>query len=159
LEIQDRMTQCAAQVRVPDLVSSASADAWQMVEQLNAKLRITGIQSLPMAFRVADLCLTHAAYLEAIRIYLSAGGGSRGGVMVLDANGEPCGAGLDSFWSFRKEDPTSDAALKILEVSLEKGSLRSSWVDVRPIPECDGWFERVWSEFRSSRVFSSSEEE
>jgi len=158
-ELQDRMTAQAAQIRNPATIAEATEAAWNTVRHLDVKLRVTGCQSLPMAFRVADLSLTHAVYLEAIGAYLGAGGGSRGGVMVLDRDGERCGAGLDSSWSFRVEDANNVAARKILEVQFEQvGSLQLQWVDVRPIPQCDGWFEQVWQEFRSGKVFTDSEE-
>jgi hypothetical protein len=130
-----------------------------MVQSLKGKLRVTDPKSLPMAFRVADLCLTHFVYLEAIGAYLSSGGGSRGGVMVLDAGGEPCGAGLEPSWSYRVEDANCDATNKILEVFLdEDGYVKTNWVDVRPIPDHDGWFEQVWAAYRSGAVFTEPEE-
>ena len=131
-----------------------------MQQGLPGKLRVTGVQALPIAFRVMDLCLTHVVYLEAIAAYLSAGGGSRGGVMVLDAAGQHCGAGLDRAWSFRVEDPNCETARKILEVHVAQGGqVNTRWTDVRPIPRPDGWFEQMWAEFRSGKVYSSPEEE
>jgi hypothetical protein len=159
-EIQRRMTEHAAQIRNPATIAAATEDAWSLVRELDVRLHVTGAQSLPMAFRVADLSLTHAVYLEAIGAYLAVGGGSRGGVLVLDPDGERCGAGLDSSWSFRVDDANNVAAQKILEVQCEQvGLVKSHWVDVRPIPQCDGWFEQVWADFRSGKVFTGSEED
>ncbi len=156
-EIQDRMSTYGAQIRDPNTIQTAARDAWALVRDTETKLRVNGPNSLPMAFRVVDLCVTHAVYLEAISAYLSAGGGSRGGVMVLDADGIHCGAGLEELWSLRVEDAEGDSARKILEVALDaSGEVICVWVDVRPIPEGGGWFEQVWADFRSGKVISST---
>ena len=159
-EVQDRMSRYAAFIREPKAVDAAVKDAWSLLRSLEEKLCVTAPKSLPMAFRVADLCLTHVVYLEAIVAYLAAGGGSRGGVMVLDADGVSCGSGLGDAWRFRRATPESDVDRQILEVSFEaSGKVNGEWVDVRPIPESDGWFERVWADYRAGDVFSTPEEE
>ena len=157
-EVQDRMSACAAFVRERKTVAAAAKEAWTLLRDLERNMRVTGRRGLPIAFRVADLCLTHAVYLEAIETYLAAGGGSRGGVIVLDAAGTPCGAGLDD-WNFRPANADSGPARRILEVSLEiPDAVKTEWVDVRPIPESDGWFERVWADFSAGDVFRPTEE-
>ena len=159
-EIQDRMSNCAALIREPKAVSAAVEDARALLRNLGQRMSVNASSSLPMAFRVADLCLTHVVYLEAIVAYLAAGGGSRGGVMVLDAEGVSCGAGLGDEWNFRQVANTSTVARQILEVSFKPaGTVDSTWVKVRPIPESGGWFERVWAEFRTGEVFGAHEEE
>lgn len=159
-EVQDRMSTAAALIRASKTITGALDDAWSLQRTLDENLRVTGPQSLPMAFRITDLCLTHAVYLEAIASYLSAGGGSRGGVMVLDDEGVPCGAGLGAEWNFRQANAGDDASRQILEVSIEAhGRVKTNWVDVRPIPEPAGWFEQVWADFRAGDVYSASEEE
>jgi len=48
---------------------------------------------------------------------------------------------------------------QVLEVRYRAaGHVEKTWVDVRPIPETDGWFERVWTEYRTGKTFSSLEE-
>ena len=159
-EIQNRMSTVGALIRNPKSVTAAVEDAWALLRNLDQDLQVTGPQGLPMAFRVADLCLTHAVYLGAIASYLAAGGGSRGGVMVLDVEGMPSGAGLGAEWNFRPAIASDDADRQILEVSIEApGTVQSKWVDVRPIPESDGWFEQVWADFRAGDVYSAFEEE
>ena len=159
-EIQDRMSAKAALIREPKAVSTAVENAWTQWLNLDQRLRVTGRQGLPMACRVMDLCLTHVVYLEAVASYLEGGGGSRGGVMVLDAEGTSCGAGLGGEWSFRQAVAESEVARQILEVSFKApDQVAARWTDVRPIPESDSWFEQVWAEFRAGDVFLVSEEE
>jgi hypothetical protein len=47
---------------------------------------------------------------------------------------------------------------KILELSLDnKGRAVKEWVDIRPIPREDSWFENVWEDFRRGRIVGGQE--
>jgi hypothetical protein len=159
-EIQDRMSGCAAHVRDPSAVTTAVADAWNMYQRVCADLRVSQQRKLPLAFRAADLCLTHAVYLEAIAAYLDAGGGSRGSVFVRDAAGEPVGAGLEDHWRMLRHASDAVVERQILEVRYRGvGSVNKTWVNVRPVPESDGSFEQVWAEYRNGGIFTHPEED
>jgi hypothetical protein len=30
--------------------------------------------------------------------------------------------------------------------------VQKRWVDIRPIPDVDGWFETVWNDYRHDRI-------
>jgi len=82
-------------------------------------------------------------YLAAIAEYLERGGQSRGSFLVAGEAGEwtlnPPGAFVDSH---------------VLELSVDRDlAVRADWVDIRPIPEEDGWFETAWKAFRDGTVF------
>ncbi|UCG85802.1 MAG: FAD-binding protein [Gemmatimonadota bacterium] len=158
-EIQERMSAAAGHVREPRVVAAAVTDAWRLQQRLDRNLRVPGPKGLPLAFRVVDLCLTHAVYLEAIAAYLSAGGRSRGGALVLDPAGTPCGAGLGERWCYARNPEQSAVDRQVLELCYEApGRVRTEWVDVRPIPSVESWFEEAWAEYRSGEVFSLREE-
>ncbi len=158
-EIQNRMSDCAAHVREPEAVDEALTRAWQLYRRLGDELRVSQVAHLGLAFRAADLCLTHAVYLEAISAYLAAGGRSRGGAVVLDTAGEHCGAGLDDKWRFSRNAEDSAVERRVLELCYRApGDVAKTWVDVRPLAQTTGWFERVWTEYRSGDVFSRREE-
>ncbi|NIM48933.1 MAG: FAD-binding protein [Gemmatimonadales bacterium] len=158
-EIQDRMSECGAHIRGPERVAAALVDAWQLTRRVDRGLCVSQARQLPLAFRAADLCLTHAVYLEAIAAYLNAGGRSRGSVLVPDPGGEPIGAGLDENWRIARHESDSAVERQVLEVRyLGPGEVTKTWVDVRPIPAANGWFERVWAEYRAGEVFSGPEE-
>ncbi len=158
-EIRERMSAFGASIRDPAKVEAAAARAWAQLEALPDRLRARSPKELPEAFRAADLCLTHAVVLEAIRLYLEAKGGSRGSFLVLDPGGkEPCPE-LGADWRFRPSDEGSSANNKLLEVWLEeKRSLGFRWTAPRPIPGKQGWFERVWNDFEADRVILKEEE-
>jgi succinate dehydrogenase/fumarate reductase flavoprotein subunit len=158
-EIQDRMSISAAHVRKPEVVATALEHAWLLLQRVDRELRVPRPKGLPMAFRVADLCLTHAVYLAAIAAYLNAGGRSRGGALVLDSAGEPCGAALDERWSFARNPPAARVDENILEVRyVAPGEVQTEWVAVRPVPTVNGWFEQVWADYRARKAVSVREE-
>jgi hypothetical protein len=97
-------------------------------------------------------------YLEAIGEYLNKGGRSRGSFLVLDKTGEkPCPE-LGDEWRFSLNPRLSFVNQKILEVSLsDKGEVIKEWVDIRPIPQENSWFETVWEAFRENRLTREKE--
>lgn len=152
-EIQTRMSAAGGHVRDSATVSEAARSARLLFERLPRDLRVRDAKSLPVAFRSADLCLTHWVYLEAIKVYLDAGGRSRGSALVLDPTGElPC-PGLGDAWRFARNAPGAEVDRQILEVWIDaEGELGKRWVAVRPIPSDEGWFEQVWRDYREGRV-------
>ena len=145
-EIQERMTVCGAHIREPKEVMDATAKAWQLYQNLQSDMRILSSKELTEAFKNLDLALTHALYLEAIVEYLEKGGQSRGSYLLLNPDGEiPCDE-LGDQWKFLLNDQDAFVNKKILEVSMDEGgSIKKQWVDIRPIPQEDTWFENVWN--------------
>ncbi len=152
-EIQTRMSRSAAHVRDPSGIGVAVRSARELLERLPGELRVSDVTGLPVAFRAADLCLTHVVYLEAIQAYLDAGGRSRGSALVLDPDGElPC-AGLEDAWRFKRNEADTAVDREILEAWLDaENRVNVRWVPVRPLPQDEGWFEQMWREYREGRV-------
>ena len=149
-EIQERMSSYAAIARETGAVTAAAEAAWRLSERVPRELSST---SLPAAFRAQDMCLTHAVYLEALREYLERGGQSRGSYLVLDPRGAALGVRLDEEWRCALAQPADFVNQKILEIHVAADrQVRKRWVDVRPIPDVDGWFETVWSDYRHDRI-------
>jgi succinate dehydrogenase/fumarate reductase flavoprotein subunit len=153
-EIRRRMTACGAHVRPPAKIADETAKAWAFYRRVKSSLRVASPAELPAAFKTLDLALTHVLYLEAIREYIEKGGASRGSYLVLDPAGDPPGPGLPADWKYKLARPDDFAGRKILEMSLdEAGRVRKEWVDIRPLPPDEGWFETVWGDFRNGRIF------
>ncbi|MGD2215385.1 MAG: FAD-binding protein [Gemmatimonadales bacterium] len=152
-EVQARMSRTAAHVRDPSAVGEEAQAARQLLDRLPSDLKVSRVESLPVAFRAADLCLTHLVYLEAIRAYLEAGGRSRGSALVLDREGElPC-PNLDEAWRFKRNEPGASVDREVLEVWVDaQYEVKTRWVPVRPVPRDEGWFEQVWRDYREGRV-------
>ena len=151
-EVQERMSRYGGMVRTPAGLTEAYAGARSLHERVATEMHIESPAELALAFRAASLCLAHLVYLGALIEYLDAGGGSRGSSLVLDPAGVQLSDGLSDTWRVRLTDPCGVAATKIFEVSLNKSCrLKAEWVDVRPIPDEDISFERVWAEARTHR--------
>jgi hypothetical protein len=152
-EIQVRMSDCSAHIRDPEKVQEAILSAWALLRKVRSETKIPSADRLPEAFENLDLCLTHVLYLEAIGEYLRRGGQSRGSYLVLNPEGEmPCEE-LGAEWKFHLNEPDAFVNAKILEVSLDtEGKVVKEWVDIRPIPQEDTWFENVWSRYRDDEI-------
>jgi succinate dehydrogenase/fumarate reductase flavoprotein subunit len=158
-EIQQRMSACGAHIRNAEQVRKAANDAWKLYSKLKTGMRVASPKDLPSAFKNLDLCLTHALYLETILEYLEKGGKSRGSFLVLDPNGEkPCPC-LGDEWKFSLNPGNSFVDQKILEISLdEKMCVKKQWVEIRPIPQEDSWFENIWNDFRRGHILDEEAE-
>jgi succinate dehydrogenase/fumarate reductase flavoprotein subunit len=152
-ELQERMSAYGAHIRNQKEAKRAITDAWGLYSKLNTGMKIASSQYLPAAFKNLDLCLTHALYLEAIGEYLEKGGKSRGSYLVMDPHGEKPNKKMSDDWkfSFNKDDDFVNK--KILEIYLDKNlNVTKQWVDIRPIPEDDLWFENVWNRYMKDEI-------
>jgi len=158
-EIHKRVSSSGAAIRSARKAEEALEGAWALWARLNSEMRVRSPRELPAAFKILDLGLTHALYLEAIREYLEKGGKSRGSYLVLDSKGkEPC-PGMDEMWRFSLNPPQAFVDQKILEISLdEKSKVVKKWVGIRPIPRDETWFENVWNDYREGRVVREEDE-
>jgi len=155
-DIQDRMSSFGAHIRDPKQIEKARNKAWSLYVRLQKEMKVSSLQKLPEAFKNLDLCLTHAVYLEAISEYFKKGGKSRGSFLVLDQNGQkPCEK-LGEEWRFSLNEEESFVEKKILEVRLdENGELSKDWVDIRPIPREESWFENIWKDYLADNFFET----
>jgi len=152
-EIQERMTAYGAYIRNPRKIREAIAEAWDLFSKLNKEMKIPSVKELPEAFKNLDLGLTHALYLEAIGEYIEKNGQSRGSYLVLNRDGEkPCRE-LGEEWKFLLTEEDAFVNKKILEVSLdEEGNVQKKWVDIRPVPQEDTWFENIWNRYMNDKI-------
>jgi len=151
-ELQTRMTASASHIRSEESAKRALAEAYAQIDRYGS-VRVRKPAEIADALKVRQLALAHAAYLEAIRAYLEAGGGSRGSYLVADAGGLEVLPGKLSSWRFKPEDPAFRE--KLLLTAFDAGSRRytSTFAPRRPIPEDDSWFENVWGDFVKGKVF------
>ena len=79
-------------------------------------------------------------YLESIAFQAASGAGSRGSAAVLRADN-----------SVIPENPAFRA--QVLGTTVTPQGVRVGWEPCRPFPETDGWFETVWAEFRTGKIY------
>lgn len=144
-EIRKRMSASAGIIRSAVKVSAALNEASAMTARVRKDIGANDCYDLLKCYMLTDHCLSHQAYLKAAEVYLLSGGRSRGSFIVTgktDLNNE--------FKAYSSEMCSYDrqAENEILEIRYEDGEFKSSFTPVRPIPERDLWFERIWAEFR-----------
>lgn len=153
-EIQDRMSSFGAHIRDYKRIEDARTKAWDLYERMQKEMRVSSLKKLPEAFKNLDLCLTHAVYLDAITEYIHKGGKSRGSFLVLDKDGQKPNEKLGDEWRFSLNEEDFFVEKKILEVRLdEKNKIVKNWIDIRPIPKEEGWFENVWKDYLTGNFF------
>ncbi len=154
-EIQERMSAHAAFIRS----EAGTREAIDGAKRLRARLakdgmRVANRQQLVTAIQNANLCLTHVAYLEALRALIERGGGSRGAYMVLDDAGD-LSVKTKRGECLRHRAENVAMRNEILEVQLNARGEFDVWpAPVRPLPNDDSWYETTWSEWREGRIFA-----
>jgi succinate dehydrogenase/fumarate reductase flavoprotein subunit len=152
-EFQARMTRAGAHIRSTSEVQAAVSEAWAQWHRLEESgCAYEGPVGLAEALRNRQLCFAHAVYLEAIRFALHSGVGSRGSAIVLAADGVRIHDGLGDEWRIAPEDPGfREKALET--VASPGGEVKNEWVDRRPLPRTDAWFETAWARFHHGEIY------
>ena len=153
LKIQERMSAHGAHIRRFDHVKKSVKEARSHYQDMLKNTKIRSALDLLYAFKNLDLGLTHLMYLEAVRVYLERGGGSRGSYLVLDEKGiKPCSQ-LGDKWKFILTENKSYVEQHILEIwKDDKGGIHTQWVPVKPVPKPESWFETIWYDFRKDLI-------
>jgi succinate dehydrogenase/fumarate reductase flavoprotein subunit len=152
---QMRMSRAGAHIRSADELRKAVAAAWEQFQRIEASgCGSTKTRGLHEALKNRYLCFAHAVYLEAVLFAVESGVGSRGSAMVMRQDGTQVHRKLGDQWRIVPEDP--DFREKVLETLVHGGGkVENRWVDRRPIPESDLWFETAWARFRSGEVYQT----
>lgn len=152
-EFQARMSRAGAHIRSAATLGEAVAGAWAQFRRLAEEgCRNSGGAEVAEALGNLQLCFAQAVYLEAIQFAVKGGVGSRGSAAVLSASGEKVHDGLGDEWRLAPEEKSFRE--KVLETEVdEAGRVVNRWVDRRPLPDSDPWFETEWAKFRSGAIY------
>ena len=152
-ELQKEMSKIGAFIRNKEDIERKITIFTKAFEDFTELIHINNPKQLPKVFRIYDMIITQIACLSAILEYINKGGDSRGSYLVSNDNGE---------YEIKIEDKVMKFSLgndfkeKICETNVEinKGvNVSHEWIDVRPIPKYDSWFENVWKEFREKQIY------
>jgi succinate dehydrogenase/fumarate reductase flavoprotein subunit len=150
--LQARMSEAGAHIRRPERLRAAAAEAWSQWRQVDGGGSFAGPRDLAEALTTRQLCFAHAVYLSAILAAVESGVGSRGSALVVDGRGVPVHQALGDEWRFVQEDQAFRA--KVLETEAEPtGEVRNRWVERRPLPQTDEWFETAWAAYREGQIY------
>ena len=152
-EIQYRMSETAAHIRSEEKLQNAVKDAWKLWKKLKKEAsKAIGKKAIAEACRNTQLCFALCVYLEAILFSVKKGVGSRGSALVLDKNGIKAHPKLSEQWRFAQEN--ENFKNKVLETWLEKTVIKNKWIDRRPLPESNEWFENAWATYREGKIYN-----
>lgn len=148
--LQLRMTASGAHIRDRHKISAALSEAQAQLASWES-YGVSNPADLPYAYKNRDAIICEILYLAAMDEYLAQGGVSRGSYMVMDADGQlPCEGLGDEFRFTLGSDPLRENICEA--VFHPDASISFRWVERRPIPREDGWFENVWADYREDRV-------
>ncbi|MBN2640079.1 MAG: FAD-binding protein [Victivallales bacterium] len=153
-ELQSRMSRAAAHIRSEKGLEEALREAEKMWQDISiGGCRVENPSQAIQALRNRQLVFAHLVYINATLFQVKSGAGSRGSAMVKLPGGVVAHDMLDSNeWSFQSED--TQFRRKVLEtIAAPDGSCVSRWVDVRPIPESELWFENAWADYRAGKIY------
>ncbi len=158
--LQQRMDRAAGPIRSAQTLEQALVEAWEQVERIEtAGCGYAAEHEAGEALRTRQLCLAHAVYLEAIRFAVAEGAGSRGSAVVLDPAGQVIHPKLGDRWRMEPENPEFREKVLVTTVDVSRCGLpavSNHWVDRRPIPDTDTWFETAWAQFRSGAIYEET---
>lgn len=117
--------------------------------------RLKSSQELGYAFQNYDLLVTAYAYLSSIKDCIEKGVRSRGSYLIHDFGGDIPHPRLPDLFRYTLDDGTLGRMTQLVTYSKEGCTHR--WVPVKPIPNVESWFETVWHQFRTGRLFSSED--
>ena len=155
LRMRKRMSRVLGILREPTAIEEAlmeNADA--LKRHLSSGVADPG--ELCGFFQNADLLAAERCFLEASRLVLSRIGAGRGSYLAgtierfLEVDDACRARGL------RAPETGAMALDEMVEVELAPGgAVVTRIVPVRPVPEDDDWFERIWKEYRDGSVYES----
>jgi succinate dehydrogenase/fumarate reductase flavoprotein subunit len=142
--IQHRMSSFGGIIRSRSEIEIAVQQAKKELEQLNKNISATNINDLADSFLLMDLCLTHYLYLEAIKAYIEDGGRSRGSFLVTDERGHHPEGITEHYWNYTICRYDREIENHILEIRYQNKIVEKKKTKVRPVPDQELWFEKVW---------------
>jgi succinate dehydrogenase/fumarate reductase flavoprotein subunit len=142
--IRHRMSAFGGIIRNKTKIKIAVEEAKSELNLIPDNISASNVRDLAGTFLLLDLSLTHYLYLEATKIYIEAGGRSRGSFLITDTHGfHPEDIPGDE-WNFTICRYDREIENNILEIGFKDKLLRHEAVKVRPVPDQELWFETVW---------------
>ena len=121
------------------------------LEELNtlAKEKANPAENLPVFFLFKETLLLSRLLYDGILSYINDDGKSRGSYLIVDSleDIKTCLRGVEI------DVKHKDKIINTVYIP-EEDKVVSSQRQVRPIPDSDTWFEKIWREYREGTVFS-----
>jgi succinate dehydrogenase/fumarate reductase flavoprotein subunit len=149
-KLGERMSRVGAHIRSLTNIEIGLEEAKADFEKLAEFSVLSSSRDLSLAFQNYDLLLAQYVYLTAFKDYIQLGGRSRGSYLIQDEEGKLPLENLSDDFKFSLED--GNLSQKIQRLRYRSDHFEFSWQDVKPIPEDNNWFERVWNKYLNDEV-------
>ncbi|MCK9286654.1 MAG: FAD-binding protein [Sphaerochaetaceae bacterium] len=150
LAFRQRMSTAAGPIRSLEKVRRAITQANTPESSIPLDASIP-LMMLPQALKLRHMLIAQHYYLFAVEHYLANGGGSRGGYVVSDESGKAVHPQLDMY----RVQPENEKLREKIQIVVDDGhgSPVGHFINCRPVPTQEFWFERMWTEFREETFF------
>lgn len=152
-KLQKEMSKIGAFIRDKENIENGINKFTKAFEEFTDIIYINDLKELPTVFRIYDMIITQIACLSAILEYINKGGDSRGSYLVSKDNGSYEIKIEDKVLKFSLENDFKEKICETVVKANKEIKVSHNWVDVRPIPEYDSWFENAWKEFREKEIY------
>ncbi len=145
---QRRMSDKCGAIRQKSAMLEAKKEIEEDIKTITEKLGVECEYTLYKAYKLRDILYTQLVLVSSMLDYCDTVGKTRGSALYTDKSGE-LREGLEEMFRFIPD--TTKQCTQIQELLLENGECKACWRDVRPIPECDDFFELVWERYRKDK--------
>lgn len=149
-ELGIRMSKSGANIRSKSDVIKALEENKEQQERLKT-IGLYKSKDMKYLYRLKDLLVSQQVYLETILDYILQNGQSRGSYLIYSENGKKPLENLPECFRFNLDD--DEKSEMIQEVKLTTDGCVCEWRKIRPMPEEDNWFEKVWREYREEEYY------
>jgi len=139
-----RMSSCASHIRIPDKMEALYNDSLKEYTSILTNFSGVDICNVVQIFKLRDLLLSQACVLYSMLISAKKIG-TRGGALVVNGALK----GEDIFCIDAKQNMEYDD--KVVKSHFIENGFSSEISSVKPIPNSDLWFEKVWNEYLRRR--------
>ncbi|MFW5998724.1 MAG: FAD-binding protein [Halanaerobiaceae bacterium] len=154
-KIGKRMTENGAHIRSLESVKKAARKTKTDLKKLPGNTSLNNLQDLGKAYKNYDLLISQYVYLSAIKNYIENGGKSRGSYLIYDNKGRLPGNNFPEEFRYSLSEEVLADKVQLVSYSQKEGC-EFEWRPVRPLPDEDSWFEKVWERYRKNEVFKDS---
>ena len=150
--IKNNMTENGAHIRSLETCKKGLDFCKEKLESMFEDTKVWELSEYPEVFVNYDMLVTQYVYLNSIIKYIEEGGSSRGSYLVNDKGGKLPTEGMSEVFRYSTDIGKFDD--KVLVTGLNKKTMEcnSAFVKVRPIPEDDNWFEKVWNDYMQDKI-------
>ena len=145
LSMGRRMSACAAFLRNAEGIAQAIAECKKDLLSFAEQYRVSDEDALYDALINRDILQTQLVYLSAIRDYIADGGKSRGSYLLIRGD-EPDLLMLQTDFDTAHADFVQNTKLS------EDLSVSSFFEPVRPLPQSEQWFEKVYAQRQTAPI-------